>query len=152
MQSFAKIKSSRKFPNLQYSRHLCHSLVLAIKNVYSCTTDKNVWDFSLGQESYLAHVILPRLSRKHCSLAVLELTHMFVKWCQCLVKSDVIIASQHIQELLKAYFKIKSPWWARKRIHYLCEGGKSVPHDHHFHHSASWMMTNDDHKAPSHSW
>ena len=31
-----------------------------------------------------------------------------------------------------SYLQIKRPWWARKRIHYSCEGSieKSIPHDH----------------------
>ena len=33
------------------------------------------WD----RNSYLTHVTLPRLSRKNCSLVVLEITHMVVK-------------------------------------------------------------------------
>ena len=34
----------------------------------------------------LFHVILPRLSREDCSLVVLDLKHMVVKWRHCLVK------------------------------------------------------------------
>ena len=35
--------------------------------------------------------------------------------------------------ILKLILKLKKQWWARKRIHYLCEGRieKSVPQDHH---------------------
>ena len=104
-----------------------HMLFLAhrirISDILSCV-----------RNSYLTHVILPRLSWEDCSLVVLELTHMVVKWRQCLVKvkSSCDIASQRIQWLLEAYFNIKSQWWARKRIHYLYEDGieKAVPHDH----------------------
>ena len=57
--------------------------------------------------------ILPMLSYPGChvrnkTLVVLELTHMVVKCRQCLVKvlPSRDIASQIIQELLEAYFKI----------------------------------------------
>ena len=61
---------------------------------------------------------------------------MVVKSRQYLVKvtSSCDIASRRIQGLLEAYFhfKRKSQWPARKRIHYLCDGGieKSIPPDH----------------------
>ena len=69
-----------------------------------------------------------------CTSIALELTHMVVKSCQSLVKATAPcdIASQRIQELLKAYFKLKKTMVSKKRFHYLCEGGieKSVPQDH----------------------
>ena len=55
------------------------------------------------RNSYLTHVILPRLSRQDCSLVVLKLKPMVVKWRQSLVtvmSSSCDIASQHIQGLL----------------------------------------------------
>ena len=54
------------------------------------------------RNSYLTHVILPKLSREDCSLVVLKLTCMVAKWRQCLVNvmSSCDIASQHIQGLL----------------------------------------------------
>ena len=70
------------------------------------------------------------------TLVVLELTHMVIKWRHVYAKvtSPCEIASQRIQGLLEAYFKIEKQWWARKRIHYTCEGRieKSVPRDHQF--------------------
>ena len=89
-----------------------------------------VWD----RNCYLIPVILPRLSWEGCSLVVMELMHMIVKWQQCSVKvtSSWNNASQRIQGILEAYFKINSLWWARNRICYMCEGviEKSVPRDH----------------------
>ena len=65
------------------------------------------WD----RKSYLTHVILPRLSREgsQCTLVVLELACMVVKWHHCYVKvtSSCHAASQRIQELLGAFFKHK---------------------------------------------
>ena len=37
------------------------------------------------------------------------------------------IASQPIQGILEAYFKIKRQWLARKRIHYSCADGIEKP-------------------------
>ena len=58
------------------------------------------------------------------------------------VFSQSDIASQRIQGLLDAYFRLKSQWWARKRIHYLCECGieKSMFTITVWHHLASLMM------------
>ena len=41
---------------------------------------------SLDRISYLTYVIQQRLSQESCTLVVLELTHMVVKWCHCCVK------------------------------------------------------------------
>ena len=51
------------------------------------------------------------------------------------VTSSCHVASQHIQELLRAFFFKQKMWYlmvARKRIHYSFEGGleKSIPLDH----------------------
>ena len=89
---------------------------------------------SQDRSSYLTHVVLPRLSREGWTSVVLELAYMVVKRRHCYEKvaSSCEIASQHFQGLQEAYFKIKSQWWVRKRIHYLCEGRiqKFVPQDH----------------------
>ena len=65
------------------------------------------WD----RKSYLAHVtcILHRLSCEGCTLVVLELTYMAVKWRHCYVRgtSPYQVASQRIQEVLGAFFKHK---------------------------------------------
>ena len=74
--SFAKIKPLQNFPNLQYLLEHMH---------FSYTPDKYIWDFSLGQKFFLIHVIFPRLSQveEDCSLIVLDLMQMVVKWCRC---------------------------------------------------------------------
>ena len=52
----------------------------------------------------IENLILPRLSCEDFTLVVLELTHMFIKWCHCYVKWSYHVASQGIQELLGAFF------------------------------------------------
>ena len=72
---------------------------------------------TLMMDSYSrTHVLLPRLPCEGCTLVVLELTHMVVKWRQCSVnmRSSCDIASRRIQRLLEAYFIIKSQRWAKK--------------------------------------
>ena len=64
---------------------------------------------SRDRNSYLIHVILPRLSNEGCTLIVLELTHMEVEQRHFYLVI-FIIASQGIQGLLEAYFKIKCQW------------------------------------------
>ena len=103
--------------NVKYA--LCSKLQLRVCNrkIFFIFLNQNIccgyskepslpWD----GKSYLSHVILPSVSWEDCSLVVLDLTHMVVKWCQCLVKvtSSCDIASLHIQGLLESYFKIKS--------------------------------------------
>ena len=77
--------------------------------IINCTPDKDTW---------LDIHILPMLpypgshSSGDCTLVVLELTYMVVKWRRCLhvVKLTSLcgIVSQRVQGLLKAYFKIKA--------------------------------------------
>ena len=55
-----------------------------------------------------------------------------------MLKSHHHVASQRIQYFMEIFFMFSNikwegiKWWARKRIHYSCEGGieKSVPGDH----------------------
>ena len=67
-----------------HSGSLINYCIYSLKK-YSCTTDKNIFDFILVRNSYLTHVIIPRLSREGCSLVVLKLMHMVVNLCPCSV-------------------------------------------------------------------
>ena len=75
--------------------------------IISCTPDKDIWYFILAQNSYLTHVILPRLSREDCLLVVCigtlahgrHVTSMFSQ-----SDSSCDIAYQRIHGLLEAYF------------------------------------------------
>ena len=89
------------------------------------------WD----RKSYLTHAILPRLSREG-----------YIHWLywnsRTLSSCDVIVMFKwrhHVKlhlglfrDFWKLIFKLNKQWWARKRIHYSCEGKieKSVPRDH----------------------
>ena len=70
------------------------------------------WDRKL----ILPMLFLPRLSREGCTLIVSELTRMVVKSHHCYVKVTSLcgIASQRIQGLLEAYFKIKKTMLSKK--------------------------------------
>ena len=89
----------------------CHGRNILIGNEIDTVTDRISslahqirtseilpWD----RKSCLTYVILPRLSREGCTMAVLEVTHMGVVCCHCYVES------QRTQELLEAYFEIKN--------------------------------------------
>ena len=62
------------------------------------------------------------------------------------------IASQCIQGLLKAYFKIKRHWLARKRNHYFCEcwtDGISICHYEGCRpHDAKWLSRGTEFSIP----
>ena len=91
------------------------------------------WD----RKSYLTHAILLRLS---CEGNI----HWLYGNSRTLSSSDVIVMFKwchHVKlylSLFRDFWKLiflnekKKQWWARKRIHYLCEGRieKSVPRDH----------------------
>ena len=75
-------------------------------------------------------------------------------WPVIMLKWRHHVASQHIQDFLKVFFKFlpmyKSgiKWWARKRIHNSCEDGieKCFPRITDWHHEACRVMTIGDRK------
>ena len=62
-----------------------------------------------GRKYYLTHVTLPKLPRECCTLVVLELTRMVVKWYNGYVQrmSSCHVAFQRGQELLGVFLNIK---------------------------------------------
>ena len=100
------------------------------KTNYSCTPDNNIADIlSWGRGSYLTHVVLPVTWGLYVGCIG---AHAHVTSLLCQSEASCDIASQRFQGLQGAYFKIKSQWWVRKRIHYLCEGRIETfgPQDH----------------------
>ena len=100
------------------------------------------------RKSYLTHAILPRLS-----------SHDYIHWlywnARTLSSSDVVVMLKwrhHVKLYLSLFrdfwnliFKYKQ-WWARKSIHYLCEGRleKSALEITVCHHWAILVMPNGD--------
>ena len=71
---------------------------------YSCTRDKDIWDFTLGSKilSYPCYLTQAVTWGLH-TLVVWEQTQMVVKWRHCYVKvTSCEIASQCIQGILEA--------------------------------------------------
>ena len=79
-------------------------------------------------------IILLMLSYPGCHERTVHWLYIVVKWRHCSVKmtSSCNNASQCILGLLETSFEINTQRWARKRIHYLYEGGieKYVPRAH----------------------
>ena len=98
---------------------------------------------------FLAHrisisEILPWDRKSYLTQAILPVCYIhWLYWNSCTWSSSNVIVMfkwrHHVQldlgvfmDLWKLILKLKKQWWARKRIHYLCEGRieKSVPRDH----------------------
>ena len=94
----------RLINNIYYLLYITYQL-------FSCTTDTDIWDFVLGKRilSYQCYLTQDATWVLY-TLVVLELTHMAVKWRHCYVKAWRNHIMSHLSvfgDCLEPYFKHK---------------------------------------------